>query len=204
MNLEKIVFQDLESIVGPDYVSNDPAILEADAKQPWPHGILLRRRPFAVVIPSSPEEIQSIYRVANRYKYLVIPAGNYNWDVPTRALTIVVDPKRMNKIIDIDERNMFAVIEPGVTHAQRNTEAMKRGLISNTTGGGGPTSVIANNLFLGMGGFVYRLGMDKSILTAEWVLPTGEIIRTGSHAIKNATPFWYEGTGPDLRGIMRA
>ena len=104
MDLEKIVFQNLESIVGPDYVTNDPAILEAYSKQPWPHGILLRRRPFAVVIPSCAEEIQSIYRVANRYKYIVIPAGNYNWDVPTKAHTIVIDPKRMNKIIDIDEK----------------------------------------------------------------------------------------------------
>jgi glycolate oxidase len=204
MHLEKIVLQNLESIVGPDYATNDPAILEAYSKQPWPHGILLRRRPFAVVIPSCAEEVQSIYRVANRYKYIVIPAGNYNWDVPTRAHTIVIDPKRMNKILEIDEKNMFAVIEPGVTHAQLNTEAMQRGLISNTTGGGGPTSVIANSLFLGMGGFVYRLGMDKTILAAEWVLPTGEILTTGAQAVKNATPFWYEGTGPDLRGIMRA
>ena len=204
MKLEKIVFQNLESIVGPDYASNDPAILEAYSKQPWPHGILLRRRPFAVVIPSCAEEIKSIYRVANRYNYIVIPAGNYNWDVPTRANTIVIDSKRMNRIIEIDEKNMFAVIEPGVTHAQLNTEAMRRGLISNTTGGGGPTSVIANSLFLGMGGFVYRLGMDKTILAAEWVLPTGELLKTGSNAVKNAAPFWYEGTGPDLRGIMRA
>jgi len=204
MNLEKIVFQNLESIVGPDYVSSDPAILEAYSKQPWPHGILLRRRPFAVVIPSCTEEIQSIYRLANRYRYIVIPAGNYNWDVPTRANTIVIDPKRMNKILEIDERNMFAVVEPGVTHAQLNTEVMRRGLISNTTGGGGPTSVIANNLFLGMGGLVYRLGMGKVILTTEWVLPTGEILRTGSESVKNATSFWYEGTGPDLRGLMKA
>jgi glycolate oxidase len=164
----------------------------------------LRRRPYAVVLPSCVEEIRSIYRLANRYKYIVIPAGNYNWDVPTRANTIVIDSKRMNRIIEIDERNMFAIVEPGVTHAQLNTEAMRRGLISSTTGGGGPTSVIANSLFLGMGGFVYRLGMGRIILNAEWVLPTGEIIRTGSRAVKNAGSFWYEGTGPDLRGIMRA
>jgi glycolate oxidase len=204
MSFEEIVFQDLESIVGPDYTSNDPAVLETYSKQPWPHGILLRRRPYAVVLPSSAEEVQSIYRLANRYRYLVIPAGNYNWDVPTRANTIVIDPKRMNSILEIDENNMFAVVEPGVTHAQLNTEAMQRGLISNTTGGGGPTSVIANNLFLGMGGLVYRLGMGKVILATQWVLPTGEIIRTGSESVKNAGPFWYEGTGPDLRGIMKA
>jgi FAD/FMN-containing dehydrogenase len=73
MNMEKIVSQDLESMVGPDYVSNDPAVLESYSKQPWPHGILLRRRPAAVVLPSCAEEIQSIYRLANRYKYIVIP-----------------------------------------------------------------------------------------------------------------------------------
>lgn len=195
------IYNQLESIVGTENISNDAAITEAYAKNPWPHGILGIRRPEVVVLPANRQEVQSITRLANRYKFVLIPAGNYNWDVPRKADTVVLDFKRMNKT-DIDVKNMLAVVEPGVTHAQLSAECMKRGLICNSTFAGGPSQVVANNLFFGVGGFNYRLGYNKVISSLEWVLPTGEVLEIGSCG-NGGGYFLPEGPGPDFRGLTR-
>jgi len=203
MSLSKIAYKALEDVVGSENISSDPAIMQAYSKQPWPHGALGKTRPDAVVLPGSKEDVQAIIRLANRYKFIFIPAGSYNWDVPVQTKTVIVDTKRMDKILEIDERNMYAVVEPGVTHAQLSTEVMKKGLINNSTFGGGPSSVVANKLFQGIAGLGYRLGIDRETLAMEWILPTGEILNTGSSGIAEAGYFFPEGPGPDFRGLSR-
>jgi len=203
MGLSKLAYQALESIVGSENVTDDAAIREAYAKNPWPWAILGRRRPDAVVLPKCVEEIQSIYRLCNRYGFGAIPAGNYNWDVPLQDNVIVIDPKKMDKIIEINEKSMYTLVEPAVTHAQLSTEAMKKGLYCHCTMGGGPCSVVANNTFAGMGGASYRTGYDRVNLAMEWVLPSGEILNVGSAGIAGAGYFWPEGPGPDFRGLLR-
>ena len=203
MSLTKIAYQALEDIMGHENVTDDAAIMESYAKNPWPWGILGKRRPDAVVLPQVVEEVQSIYRLCNRYGFGVIPAGNYNWDVPLQGNAIVIDSKRMDKIIEINEKSMYAVVEPAVTHAQLSTEVMKKGLYCNCTLAGGPSSVVANNMFAGMGGSNYRAGYDRVHLAMEWVLPSGEILNVGSAGIAEAGWFWPEGPGPDFRGLIR-
>jgi len=196
------VYSELENVVGAENISNDSAITEAYSRNPWPAGILLRRRPDAVLLPGCREEVQSIVRMANRYKFAIISGGNYNYDVPTRPDTIVLDFKRMNKI-EIDVKNMFALVEPGVTHAQLSAECMKSGLLCNSTFAGGPAGVVANNLFFGVGGFNYRLGFNRVISSLEWILPTGELLKIGSMGTTEGGYFWPEGPGPDFRGLVR-
>jgi hypothetical protein len=203
MGLTKIAFQALEDSVGPENITDDAAVMEAYAKNPWPWGILGKRRPDAVVLPKSVAEIQSIYRLCNRYGFGAIPAGNYNWDVPLQDNVIVIDPKRMDKVIEINTKSMYALVEPAVTHAQLSTEIMKKGLYCNCTFAGGPSSVVANNTFAGMGGANYRAGLDRVNLALEWVLPSGEILNVGSAGITGAGYFWPEGPGPDFRGLLR-
>ena len=203
MPLEPHIVRELRNILGSDNVSENIGVLQAYSKQPFPPGLLGRRRPDAVVLPASVSDVQAIMRLANRYRCAYIPAGNYNWDVPQQSNTIIIDFKKMNNIITIDENNMYAVVEPGVTHAQLQAECMKRGLVCNSTWGGSPCSVLANTIFFGVGGLSYRFGMNRVLLSMEWILPSGEIMRTGSSGAEGARYFWPGGPGPDLRGLIR-
>ncbi len=208
MKLKKIpheAYQALEDIVGKDYVTEDPSITQAYSR--CETGMPIEKRPEAVILPDSTEQIQAIYRLANQHKFCVIPIGTMLIIscVPfeRNKLYVTVDPKRMNHF-QIDERNMFAVVEPYVTFGQLQVEAMKRGLDCYISGAGCQISVLANLVFQGAGIHGYRLGMgNRSMLAMEWVLPNGELLRTGSLTVPNAGFFWGEGPGPDFRGVLK-
>jgi glycolate oxidase len=99
---------------------------------------------------------------------------------------------------------MFAVIEPGVIGATLQAEAMKVGLNTHLPGSGCSCSILAcatsyfgsgpSNLY---GGWHY-----ENLLGLEWVMPTGEILRTGSLG-SGCGWFCGEGPGPSMRGVAR-
>ncbi|MHA1262316.1 MAG: FAD-binding oxidoreductase [Candidatus Freyarchaeota archaeon] len=201
----QLVYELLVEIVGPDYVSDDPAVLEAYSRTGWVLGRKKKRRPGFVVLPGSVEEVQAIVRTANEHKVPFIPVGSFlHWSCQASyPETIILDFKRMNRILKIDEKNKYAVIEPFVTYSQLQAEAMKRGLWLPVPSSGGNTSVLANHLFCGSHFAMHRIPYyARAVLGVEWVLPTGEILRLGS-AGYGEDYFWGEGPGPDLRGLMR-
>lgn len=110
----------------------------------------------------------------------------------------------MNRILELDEKNMFVVVEPYVSFAQVQAEAMKRGLCCHVIAAGSQTSFLAshtsmhgNNILAISHGY-----SGRNVLGAEWVLPTGEILRLGSFG-SGSGYFSADGPGPSLRGIMR-
>ena len=109
----------------------------------------------------------------------------------------------MGRILDLDEKNMYAVVEPLTTLAQLHAEANKRGLYIGSPEASAQASALAGHLFQGMWGVGFRLGVAyRNILGMEWVLPNGEILRTGSFSQDAGCGFWGEGPGPDLRGML--
>jgi hypothetical protein len=151
--------------------------------------------------------VQNIIKMVNRYKLFFIPVGSNLWSVstaPTKLRTVIIDPKRMNRIIEIDDKNMYAVIEPYVSHAQLISESNKRGLYIGSPDAGAQASSLANHTFQGIWGVSHRLGMAyRNILSLEWVLPNGELLRTGSLSTDPLGFFGGDGPGPDLRGLLR-
>ena len=196
----------LKAIVGEKNFSDDPIVCQAYSRGGygkffWDRG---RKVPGCVVLPGSTQEVQSIVKVANRYRMPFIPIGTFfiSLCVPTEPNTIMVDMKRMDQLV-IDEENMLALVEPYVTYTELVTEAMKVGLYTSAPSCGAQVSVLANHLNQGMGQLVHRVGYaNRRVLAAEWVLPNGEILKTGSAALSEDC-FWGEGPGPDLRGLMR-
>jgi glycolate oxidase len=112
--------------------------------------------------------------------------------------------RRMNRILEIDEENMYAVVEPYAICGQIQAEAMKRGLNCHIIGAGSSTSLLASSTSLcGYGLSGISMGYNgRNVLGVEWVLPTGEILRLGSLG-SGAGWFCGDGPGPSLRGIMR-
>ncbi|MCX5895973.1 MAG: FAD-binding oxidoreductase [Proteobacteria bacterium] len=197
-----------QAAVGEGNVSDSPATVNAYYGDWLPPKILgMSVPPEFVVLPDGTMETQAVVKICNRFKVPFIPVGSNQWSLtsaPNRPGTVIIDPKRMGRIIEIDEKNMYAVIEPLTTLAQLHAEANKRGLYIGSPEASAQASAIAGHLFQGMWGVGYRLGVAyRNILGMEWVLPNGEILRTGSFSQDADCGFWGEGPGPDLRGMLR-
>jgi hypothetical protein len=213
MALSPDAYREFEDIVGPENVSADPSIQDSYAFE-WlaelvrPNQSHYMPRPVAVIMPACTEEVQAITKVCNKYKIKIKPisTGWYHWAGPIKDEddTLQVDLRRMNRILTIDEKNMFAIVEPYVICAQLQAEVMKRGLNINIIGAGASTSIVASACaYAGMGPSTYWMGHNSdNVLGMEWVTPGGEIIRTGSLGSGDGW-FCSEGPGPSVRGICR-
>ena len=165
-------------------------------------------RPKAVLLPSTTEEVQKILQLCNKYKiqFKAQSTGLGPWNNVSSDNSIILDLRRMNKIIKIDEKNLYAVIEPYVSGAQLQVEIKKYGLNCHMPGAGPQVSPLASATSMNGPGFTSpSTGHSaRNVLGVEWVLPDGEIMRLGSYGLKNE-PDWNmgDGPGPSLRGIMR-
>lgn len=211
MPLAKDAYRALEDIVGTENISQDPAILDSYAFQYLaetfrPEQSKFMPRPEAAVLPGSTEEVQAIVKACNRFriKYHAYSTGWFPIAAPQTEGVIQLDMRRMNHILEIDEKNMFAVIEPYVIAATLQAEAMKVGLNCNIIGAGASHSPLASATSLGgHGPASLYIGHNTEVLLAlEWVTPSGDILRTGS---LDAGCGWFcgEGIGPSLRGLVR-
>ncbi|MBW1945590.1 MAG: FAD-binding oxidoreductase [Deltaproteobacteria bacterium] len=209
MGLPKGAYRALEDALGRTNVCDDPSVT-AGYSYMWlmyaTHEQSGRCRPAAVALPGSTEDIQTIIKIANRYGFSYIPVGTnlFPPNIPTRQDTIIIDPKRMNRILEIDEKNMYAVVEPYVTYAQLQAETMKKGLTIGVCEGGAQCSVLANNMFQGMAGPGHKFGINRGVLGCDWVLPNGEFLKIGSRANANGDWFWGDCAGLNLKGLLRA
>jgi glycolate oxidase len=204
MALSKEVYQALESVVGTDYISEDPGVI--NSYEPLrqlvedPVGYIYE----AVVLPGNTQEVQAIVRLCNRYK-IQYKASSTGWlySDPFQPGVIKLDLRRMDRIIEINEKNMYAVVEPHVIYAQLQAELMKRGLNCNITGAGSNCSALPMAAHVNLG-HLSESGSygERNLLAVEWVTPEGEIVRLGSLG-SNAEWFCGDGPGPSLRGIIR-
>lgn len=203
--------KELQNIVGRRWVSTAPCMMDTYAFYMNPE-VLIRDggrwapRPAAVVLPESTPEVQAIVRYCNRTDLMVKPlsTGFGTWAAASRDRVIVLDLKRMNKIISIDIKNQIAVIEPYVRAIDLQTELMRHGLNVHVVSCGGNHSVLASTVAAwGYGLTGISMGYSgRNLLGVEWVLPTGEIYRPGSAGDGD---HWFsaDGPGPSLRGILR-
>jgi hypothetical protein len=207
MALSSVVYQALKSIVGPDNISQEPEICTAYSRGGYGDGLydMGSIKPACIVLPGNTEEVQAIVRLANRYKFPYIPISTFfiAFCIPLRPNTVIIHLKRMDNF-EIDAKNQCAIVEPYVTFSQLQIEAMKRGLFTTATMAGAQISVLVNHIQFGAGQLTHRTGVaNRRILAAEWVLPNGELLKTGSWTNPKGVGFWGEGPGPDLRGLLR-
>ena len=129
INLE-IKKEQLSNIVGKEYVANDPQILEVYSKD---LSFVLSIKPRFVVKPQNANEVQALVKWANETSTPLIPVSSgaphyYGDTVPSAPGGVIVDLRRMNKILRIDRRNRIVIIEPGVTYSQLQPELEKEGM----------------------------------------------------------------------------
>lgn len=167
-----------------------------------------KRDVVAVLKPATQQQVQRIVAIANEYKVPLYPIScGKQWGMgsrlPVKDGAAIVDLAGMNRIIEVNTRHHYAVVEPGVTQRQLLDHIRENNLplIFNVTGSTSDTSLIGNAMDRGVGYFQPR-AEGFSNLTV--VLGNGETIQTGFGHIEGAKTqnLYRYGVGPDLSGLF--
>ena len=185
------LLEQIKSIVGAEYVFTDEESFEKYGRDETEK---LHYCPAVVVKPRKAEEIGALMQLANKYLIPVTPRGA-GTGLTGGALPhlggLVIAMERFNSILDIDERNLQVTTEPGViTEVLQNT-VKEKGLFYPPDPASKGSCFIGGNISENSGGpKAVKYGVVKDyVLNLEVVLPTGEIIWTGSNVLKNATGY---------------
>ena len=147
-----------------------------------------------VVLPSNTAEVAAVVRVCADRKIPIVPRGGgtgyTGGSVPTRG-GVVISLERMNRILEIDEANLVAVVQPNVVTGTLQDEVEKVGLFYPPDPASLRQSVIGGNVAECAGGpRAFKYGTtNRYVLGLEAVLPTGEVIRTGGKVVKNVVGY---------------
>jgi FAD/FMN-containing dehydrogenase len=202
----------LQAVVGPQWVftSEEDVGLYRDAYSVFmgePEEIMAS----AAVAPESVAQVQAIMKIANAFKLPIYPISTgknlgYGGSAPNFNGSVVLDLKRMNKIIEVDDKRHFAVVEPGVSYFDLYRYVQERGLkvmldVPETGWG----SLVGNSLEHGVGYTTPEMRDHfGSHCGMEVVLPNGELLRTGMGAVpgSNAWQSYRYGYGPHVDGLF--
>jgi len=165
----------------------------------------------AAVAPDDVEQVQRIVRTANKYKIPIYPVSTgknlgYGGAAPVYSGSVVLDLKRMNRILEVNEENAYALVEPGVSYFDLYRHIQEKGLklwVDVPDPGWG--SPLGNSLDRGGGYLMAHLRNHfDSHCGMEVVLANGEIVRTGMGAMPGAKTWqqYKTGFGPWVDGIF--
>ena len=165
--------------------------------------------PSAALAPNSVEQVQGIVRIANQYKVPLwtISTGKnlaYGGSAPRLSGCVMLDLKRMNRVLKVSEKNQYALVEPGVSYFDLyryiQDNKLKVWIDPPDPGWGSP---VGNSLERGGGRGVLH-DHFATVCGLEIVLPNGEIMRTGMGAMP-AAKSWQQyryGFGPYVDGMF--
>ena len=201
--VEERILKELTAIVGG---KNATAAKHIRYAYSYDMSFVQPKLPDYVVMAETVEQIQEVLRLANREKIPVVPytAGTNigGLCIPERG-GILLDLKKMNRIIKIDPESHYAVIEPGVSHGQLAEALYEHKLRFGWPVGPPSASVSSCAISHGIGGLNARYGLNSQEITSmEVVLPTGELVRVGSCAINEEA--WHSTLPlPKLDGLFK-
>jgi len=184
------VLSQLESILGPDHVRTDE-----QTRTTYGTDALKRGAPADVVVfPGNTEDVAAVVRVCAAHRVPIVPrgagSGYTGGSVPIHG-GVVVALDRMNRILEIDEANLVAVVEPNVITGDLQAAVEKVGLFYPPDPASLGQSALGGNVAENAGGpRAFKYGTTKQyVLGLEAVLPTGEVIETGGKTVKNVVGY---------------
>ncbi len=147
-----------------------------------------------VVFPGNTSEVAAAVRLCAEHRIAIVPrgagSGYTGGSVPVRG-GVVVALDRMNRIIEIDEANLVAIVEPNVITGDLQDAVERVGLFYPPDPASLRQSAVGGNVAENAGGpRAFKYGTTKQyVLGLEAVLPTGEIIETGGKVVKNVVGY---------------
>ncbi|MHA1637540.1 MAG: FAD-binding protein, partial [Candidatus Thorarchaeota archaeon] len=146
-------------------------------------GWMMNIQPDAMVQPLTPEDVQALYKFANKHKVPLVPRGagtsGYGGAIPRKG-GITVDMRRMNKILEIDKENNTVLVEPGMSWMNLQHELNRDGLDLRCYPSSGLAATIGGWVAQGgdgIGSLKYG-NINENVLEFEVVLPTGKLIHS--------------------------
>jgi glycolate oxidase len=185
------IIAQLRTIVGPEQVLADEEWMEPYSRDKVPG---LKADPEVVVKVHTREQISDLFRLAQRERVPVTPRGaGYGLSggaVPVRG-GIVLSVEKMNRILEIDQKNLMVIVEPGVITGELHRAVEAEGLFYPPDPASLDSCSIGGNISEDAGGpRAVKYGVTRSYVCGlEAVLPSGEIIKCGGKLVKNVTGY---------------
>lgn len=182
---------ELQRLVGADFVFVDESSRIAYGHDETED---LNHPPEVVVKPGNTSEVAAVVQLCYREGICVTPIGGRT-GLSGGALSVhggvAVAMERFNRIVEIDEQNLQATVEPGVITQVFQEAVIEKGLFYPPDPSSRGSCFLGGNLGESSGGpKAVKYGVTKDyVLNLEVVLPTGEVIWTGANVLKNATGY---------------
>jgi glycolate oxidase len=190
MTIAPEVLDRLAAIVGAAHLRTD-----ADSLLAYGTDALKRGRPADVaVLPADTAQISAIVRLCAERRIPIVPRGagtGYSGGAVPTSGGVVLSLERLNRILEIDESNLVAVVEPHVLTGDLQDAVERVGLFYPPDPASLRRSTIGGNVAECAGGpRAFKYGTTKRyVLGLEAVLPTGEVVRTGGKSVKNVVGY---------------
>ncbi|PYR55226.1 MAG: glycolate oxidase subunit GlcD, partial [Acidobacteria bacterium] len=180
----------LRAISGADWVRTDDQTRDAYGQD----ALKAIHRPEVVVLPADTREIAQIAALCDETRTPIVPRGagtGYSGGAVPLHGGVVLSLERLNRILDIDERSLLAVVQPNVITGVLQAAVEARGLFYPPDPASLDRSAIGGNVAECAGGpRAFKYGTTRRyVLGLEAVLPSGEVIRTGSKTVKNVVGY---------------
>ena len=205
VDVTSILVAQLISIVGASQVSTDLTLREL-----YSHDVFYRPdcTTKIVISPRSSKELAAVVAATTIAGFDIhVRGGGMSYTdayTPLRADSVMIDMTAMNRVLEVNETDMYVTVEAGCTWAELNTTLESKGLrtpfwgplsgLYSTIGGG----LSQNNAFFGSGTWGTT---SESLTSLKVVLADGSIIDTGSASTQGGRPF-YRFYGPDMTGLF--
>ncbi len=185
------VLKALSGVVGRENVLTSPEDLHVFGYDGTP---LVFQPPRAAVYVDAGEQVAPLLKLANELGFPIIARGSGSGlsggSVPLEEAVVVV-LTRLNRILEVDEPNLTALVEPGVITQTLHEEVERRGLFYPPDPGSGKICTLGGNVAENSGGLRgLKYGVTKDyVLGLEVVLPTGEVTWSGNKCVKDAAGY---------------
>ncbi|MBL4730216.1 MAG: FAD-binding protein [Sulfurimonas sp.] len=197
--IDKKHIQHFTSIVGSDNIYTDKAHLIAYSYDATREHF----EPDAVIFPKDEANISEILKYCNTHQIVIVPrgagSGFTGGALPSSGGIVLGFEKHMNKILEIDMKNMVAVVQPGVINMDLQRAVEEVGLFYPPDPASQEYSTLGGNVSENAGGMrAAKYGITKDyVMATRAVLPNGDIIRAGKRTIKDVA-------GYNISGILIA
>jgi glycolate oxidase len=198
------LYDSLVEIVSKDFVSDQKEERYFYARD---GGLMPPHEPDFVVMPKTTTEVQEIVKLANKEKVSLVPMGAglalTGLVIPQRG-GIVLDMKRMDRILEVNEKARYVVVEAGVTQGALKSYLQKHHphLRHSIPDSPPVATIVANAVIHGQGRLSQQHGFNSDMVSGlEVVLPTGELCHIGSCSVCS---YWFSKGAPlpDLSGLF--
>jgi len=197
--MDKKHFNHFKGIVGEENIYEDKAHLIAYSYDATREHF----EPDAVIFPRHEEDISNILKYCNENRIIIVPrgagSGFTGGAIPSEGGIVLAFERHMTKILEIDMKNMVAVVQPGVINMDLQKAVEEVGLFYPPDPASQDYSTIGGNVNENAGGMrAAKYGITKDyVMAIRAVLPNGDIIKAGKRTIKDVA-------GYNIAGILIA